>query len=336
MSSLLSRTQTAPSQAACFGKLPSQPDFVHGTGAHGLSGWIDRWVSAALDGAAGDPHWKLLYDRAPALHFAVLAAGSPTAIAGHLRPSADASGRRFPFVAAVRCDTVLPRLRLARAPLVFARVWRRCADACRRAGAAGGSLLSATEHELGTLHAPAPSDYDALCADHAALQTVAGLEAQLRAAHAQVDLSRALLGLGALLQPVAERGAAEPARGLSLPLPQDPMAQALVGAWWTGLIADALAAAGHEWLLMCPQPADGEAPRLLVGLAGATPRALQALWDPQLGAERFVDLTAPAWAAAVAARDERTHRLASYLEHDAMSLALAGASWREAFAADTR
>ncbi|MBG6078460.1 type VI secretion system protein ImpM [Rubrivivax gelatinosus] len=319
-------------QAVCFGKLPSLPDFVPGARRPRLSAWIDRWVSPALDAAADDPHWKRLYDGAPGLDFAVLGPGTPAAVAGHLRPSVDACGRRFPFVVAVQCDSVTPRERLARAPLVFARLWARCADAAQRAaGPAGRSAASACENELETLRLPAPCDYDAACADHAALETLAGLERRLRAAHPAVDLRATLLALGALLQPLARRGSPPPACGLSLPLPAAAADQAVVAAWWTTLVADLLAPAGQDWLLMRPGGGRGPAPRLLVELAGATPAALSACWDPQRLAARYIDLAAPDWAEAVAGRDERTRRLGAYLAHDSLSLALAAASWREAF-----
>ncbi|MGC4076223.1 MAG: type VI secretion system-associated protein TagF [Rubrivivax sp.] len=318
-------------QAVCFGKLPSLTDFVPGARRPRLSAWIDRWVSPALDAAAGDPHWKRLYDEAPGLDFAVLGPGTPAAVAGHLRPSIDAGGRRFPFVVAVQCDSVTPRLRLARAPLVFARLWARCADAARRAaGPAGRGAASACEAELEALRLPSPCDYDAACADHAALETLSSLEQRLRAAHPAVDLRAALLALGALLQPLARRHGAVPARGLSLPLPASAADQPLVAAWWTGLVADLLAPAGHDWLLMRPD-GSGPAPRLLLEFAGATPAALSASWDPQRLAARYVDLAAPDWAEAVAGRDERTRRLGAYLAHGSLSLALAAASWREAF-----
>lgn len=317
-------------QAVCFGKLPSQPDFVPGARRPRLSAWIDRWVSPALDAAAGDPHWKRLYDEAPGLDFAVLGPGSAAAIAGHLRPSIDASGRRFPFVVAAQSDSVTPRLRLARAPLVFARLWACCTDAARRtAGPAGRGAASACEAELEALRLPSPCDYDAVCADHAALETLSGLEQSLRAAHPVIDLRAALLALGALLQPLARHRGVVPARGLSLPLPAGAAAQPLVAAWWTGLIADLIAPAGQDWLLM--RPAGAAAPRLLVELAGATPAALAASWDPQRLAARYVDLAAPDWAEAVAGCDERTRRLGAYLAHGSLSLALAAASWREAF-----
>lgn len=323
-------------QAVCFGKLPSRPDFLPGSRHPQLSAWIDRWVSPALEAAAGDPHGRRLYDAAPALDFAVLGPCSPAAIAGHLRPSADACGRRFPYVVALQCDSASPRLRLARAPLVFARLWLRCGEAARRsAGRAGCAAGTGCEADLETLRLPAPSEYDAACADHAALETLAGLEQRLRAAHAGVDLRAALLALGALLQPLARRGSGTPARGLSLPLPAAAPEQAFVAAWWTGLIADAVAPGGRDWLLMRPATAGGAAPRLFVELAGATPAALQAVWDPQRLAARYVDLASPDWAESVAVRDERTRRLAGYLEHGSLSLGLASASWREAFAEAT-
>lgn len=323
----------ATAQAVCFGKLPSQPDFLPGGRRPRLAAWVDRWVSPALEAAAGDAHWKHLFDAAPALDFAVLGPASASAVVGHLRPSIDACGRRFPFVVALQCETPSPRLRLARAPLVFARLWLRCADAARRAtGPSGRRAALSCEAELESIRVPAPWDYDTACADHEALETLSGLERRLRTGHDCIDLRAALLALGALLQPLARRGSDTPSRGLSLPLPPAAADQGWVAAWWTGLVADAVATAGHDWLLMRLDGGRGNAPRLLVELAGASPAALQAVWDPQRLAARYVDLAAPDWADEVAGRDERTRRLAGYLAHGSLSLGLAATAWREAFA----
>ncbi|WP_164962135.1 type VI secretion system-associated protein TagF [Rubrivivax sp. JA1026] len=327
-------SNTMPVHAACFGKLPSQPDFVRDSRHPRLEAWIDRWLSQALESAASDAHWKRLYDSAPALDFAVLGPASPIAVAGHLRPSRDAAGRRFPFAVALQCDSTMPRLRAARAPLVFARTWQRCAEAAGRAAARPLRPAAVVEHELAALRVPEPWDYEASCADHAALETLGGLEARLRPAHPEIDLRATLLALGALLQPLARRGAGVPARGLSLPLPSTAAEQPVVAAWWTSLVADALGAAGHDWLLLRPGGGAGASPRLLLEFSGACAEALQAAWDPHRCAERYVDLAAPAWAEAVAERNEHTRRLAAYLNHGSLSLALAAASWREAFAAD--
>lgn len=118
--------------ATFFGKIPGRGDFVKGAGHPPLIGRLDGWASGAMELIADDPGWKAAYDQAAPIDFAFVGAGSGVSVVGHLRPSADASGRRFPFLAAAaveRGDTLMFRC----APCGLGEAWRALG---RLAGAA--------------------------------------------------------------------------------------------------------------------------------------------------------------------------------------------------------
>ena len=90
--------------ATCFGKIPSRGDFVRGTGQHQLITLLDRWVSGAMETLSEDPRWKIAYDSANAVDFLFAGASSRISVVGHLRPSKDSSGRRFPLITAAMVE----------------------------------------------------------------------------------------------------------------------------------------------------------------------------------------------------------------------------------------
>ena len=95
--------------ATFFGKVPGRGDFVKGAGQHPLIGTLDAWVSGAMELLAEDPGWKAAYDAAGPIDFAFVGARSGVSVVGHLRPSVDASGRRFPFLAAAALERLKGR-----------------------------------------------------------------------------------------------------------------------------------------------------------------------------------------------------------------------------------
>jgi len=91
-------TGHAPTELMYFGKVPSRGDFVRSTHHPVFVDQLDRWQSQVMERLATDPRWKLVYDQAPPLSFAIIGSGNRVGLAGHWLPSGDTSGRRFPFV----------------------------------------------------------------------------------------------------------------------------------------------------------------------------------------------------------------------------------------------
>jgi type VI secretion system protein ImpM len=259
---------------------------------------------------------------------------SRVALAGHLVASTDASGRRFPFIAAGSFEVDPPNGFMARSPMVLARLWQRFEQAARQACAAVDASpvltqLGQTQVELDI----APLAYDASFRDFLELQTIGSLESMLRSAGHVIELRRTLLALGLLLQPVPASGSNQLEKGLRLPLPADPLYQPYVATLWLELVSRFLQRADFEVALFAPQPNGhaGPAPSLALGFSGGSPAVLQAALDPQMAEQVFVDLSAAEWAEEHVQHDYAVKKLSSYLQQPQLSLRQAVATFREAF-----
>ncbi|MCZ3099973.1 hypothetical protein NYZ00_18800, partial [Acinetobacter baumannii] len=73
--------------------------------------------------------------------------------------------------------------------------------------------------------------------DFIEFQTVAGLEQMLRADGQTLCLRRTLVALGILLEPVMSAGTSRLDKGLTLPLPSDPVYRSLVASFWLDLVS---------------------------------------------------------------------------------------------------
>jgi type VI secretion system protein ImpM len=317
-----------------FGKLRSRGDFVRSPQQPALVLSVDRWISGALERMAVDARWKERYDRAPAFHFAVLGPQRGHAVVGHVRPSADTSGRRFPFLVAGSLALSDPERFMPLAPLALAPLWALAEQGARRAQAepdASAALGALAQSRL-------PVDTEALGSDHALADfldqhSLGSLQTLLQAAHPDVDLARAVMGLGLLLQPVPASGIQRLDKGLRLPLPRDPLAQSMVAAWWLSLITRFLCRADFEVLLLLPQPP--AAPHLCVGFAGGSSGALADMLGHLDDDSPFIDLGNPAWADEAGTQDHGLRKLHSYLQQRGLSLRQARRTFRETFLGDT-
>jgi len=327
-------SQTTAVSLVYFGKIPSRGDFVRSSQQSGLIQTLDRWLTQGLELMSTDARWKEIYDRTSPLHFAFLGVKSRVALAGHLVASADASGRRFPFIAAGSFDVGTPADFVARSPMVLARPWLRFERAAQQATSAADASpvlgeLSSAQVELDI----APQAYDASFRDFLELQTVGSLEAMLQQAGHPLNLRQTLLALGLLLQPVPTSGSSQLDKGLRLPLPADPLYQPLVCTLWLELVSRFLRHGDFELAIFVARgaAAASAAPTLSLGFSGGSPSVLQAALDPQGGEQVFVDLCDAQWAEEHVQQDYAVKKLSSYLQQPQLSLKQAQATFREAF-----
>jgi len=93
-----------------FGKTPMQADFVRfNAGSSTARAW-DEWMNTSLLEVRrlGGQQWEATFDTAPALNFVGRPSGdNRQVLAGHIRPSHDESGRRYPLT--VFCEFQLDR-----------------------------------------------------------------------------------------------------------------------------------------------------------------------------------------------------------------------------------
>lgn len=311
--------------ATFFGKVPGRGDFVKGAGQHPLIGMLDGWVSGAMELIAEDPGWKAAYDAASPVDFAFVGARSGMAVVGHLRPSVDASGRRFPFLAAAaveRGDTLMFRC----APCGLVEAWAQLARCTRAAvaGAAPAAWQGALEAvDCGALFdAAIQGDPLGAFVRGTTLATLADMLGSRPEA-----VARVILAIGLLMRPVLGQPSSGIDKDLILPL---PAAARQVAGLWLYLVSAFLRGTGLELQVLIPC---GALPaRLFIGFRGAAADTLaNALVPP--AATQAVSLVDPEWIDAQPAltREHGVARLASYLAQPGIGLELVVNSFREVF-----
>ena len=325
----MSATVSPP--ATCFGKLPSRGDFVKGPNQHQLISMLDRWVSSTMEQLSDDPRWKAAYDSAPAVDFAFVGARSRVSVVGHLRPSQDASGRRFPFltVATIERDDAL-MFRCAPAGLS-----RPFGDLRRIARAAlEGNDVAQMLRDLAAIDCT--SDVStALAADplgHFVRRTTLAGFAELTPDRLSPEaVRRIILAIGLLMRPVLGHGAAPVDKALVLPLPDGEPHRNLAASLWLYLVSAFLRKSTVELQVLVARDAHGA--RMVVGFNGASPRPLLAVMSPGSEPEQAIGLDDPEWIDQhpALADDYGVAKLSSYLHQPAVTLEAAVNTFREVF-----
>jgi len=335
-------TTTTAVSLAYFGKVASRGDFVRSTQHVALTQSLDQWLSQGLELFSVDPRWKQRYDQVGPCRFAFLGVRSRMALAGHLIPSVDAGGRRFPFVTAGSFEVAAPQAFMGLAPMAMSRLWSRLEAIGREVCAAPDATTALSKAAQARLDIDASSGgYTASFGDFVDMQTVGSLEELLRAGHPGLDLRRMLLALGLLLQPVPASGVSRLEKGLALPLPDDPLYAPFVGALWMSLISPFLARGDFELaMFVLRRQADGGAAApagagpgasLCIGFAGGAPATLQAIFDTDKREEAFIDIAVSDWVDGHVDGDYAVKKLASYLTQPQLSIGQAVQTFKECF-----
>lgn len=301
-----------------FGKLPGQGDFLRGGDNRELVTALDKWVSEGLRLMAEDVGWKSIYDKAQPVDFAFMGSQSHSVVGGRLVPSRDASGRRFPFMAAVAFEVPDPVAFIGRSALVFTPAWSHLRDelaAAHRATEPTELLDRMISEPLGlTLSS------DILCNPYEEFlnaNTVHSLQELLNTAGHQIDVRRVLLGLGSLMAQVHAHKSPKMSKGLRLPLPVEPACRHLVSTFWLELISGFLDRANFELMLIArTQPL----PMMTLGFSGLSVRGVYGVFDPRIEAQDTVLLENPDWAEDQVREQTKLRLFSSYLSQGDLSL----------------
>ncbi|PZX26006.1 conserved hypothetical protein [Cupriavidus phytorum] len=328
-------SQPTQLQLSYFGKIPSRGDFVKSANNTQLLDTLDRWLAQGMELLAEDPAWKACYDAWKPMHFAFLGSQSKLAIAGVLMASSDLSSRRFPFLTAAAMEVERPLQFIARSPLALARLWTRAGQqmhALAQASDATEGLQLLAQSQLGVETGAGAQTHDASFADFIDFQTVAGLEHMLAGQGQHVRLRRTLLALGILLQPLMSSGSSHLEKGLTLPLPADPLYRSLVASFWLELVSRFLHRADFELSIFLGQIGGNE--RLVIGFNGASSRTLHGVISPLAYAEQNINIDDPEWVEQHVNGDYGMAKFVSYMDQPQLSLRLALDTFREVFAGE--
>jgi type VI secretion system protein ImpM len=309
----------AHSRISYFGKIPSRADFVKSTGDPALLGMLDEWLAGAMECVREDARWKLMYDAMQPLRFAFLGTRSGSAIAGHVVPGADASGRRFPFVTTAMTEVDRPAAFVPNSPLILSGLWHRLESLT---GAALASSDPACILRQATNTPITPAKQLAACETEIAgfmkQQTLGTLDVMLAQAGCTVTLRQILLALGMLLQPVMAAGLDRLEKSLVLPLPEDAAGRDLVCTFWMHVITPFLTRADFELTLFVTRLAGR--PVLIVGFDGPSPRSLHAAIDGQAALDRHIAFDSLGWVEQQAEADYGIKKASLCLAQPGLSL----------------
>lgn len=322
-------TQASTADLMYFGKLPCRGDFIRSTQHAPLLDTLDRWQSQSMERLAQDPRWKLIYDAAPSMQFAVLGNKSPVGLAGTWLASQDASGRRFPFILAAAFDLPDPQNFTALSPIALHRLWGKLDQTSRQAY--GASDLDPMQPAMtGTVDFDATrSSSRAGLVDFLETHTVASLEQMLTAAGNRLSVRQAILALGLLLQPVMAQGPAKLTKALCLPLVQDRLLRGPVASFWLSLVTGFFRRHDMEWGVFMVVH-EGR-PCMVLGFQGASAATMMALIDPANLHSTCVMVNEAEWVEDEVASDYGLRKLSNYLKDPALSLAQAQRTYEEVF-----
>lgn len=318
------------SSATCFGKVPSRGDFVKGQGQHQLITVLDRWASQGMERLSENPAWKMAYDQACAVDFAFVGARSRLSVVGHLRPSLDSSGRRFPFIAAAtieRDDALVFRCAPAGLAHSFATL------AALSEAAVGGGDVSQLLSELDVINCAADFQM-AMQSDplgnFVRRNTLDSLAALIGATGTDA-VRRIILALGFLMRPALGQGSIAIDKEIVLPLPVDERNRNLVAGLWLYLLTAFLRRTMVELQVIIERRA--EQPRLIIGFNGSSPATLVAALSPDTAAERVIALFDPEWIEDQPEidNDYGVAKLSAYLAQPHITLEQAVTTFREVF-----
>lgn len=322
---------TCAAGASYFGKLPARGDFVKGGMRVELIQQLDQWTTAWMALLAEDPRWKLLFDSASELDFAFVSAQRTVSVVGHLKPSRDAAGRRFPFIAAAvvnRKDTQPFRC----GPVGFTCPWstlrRIVGEAC---GASNPGEILAELRQLDCTTAVGYALDRNPLHDYTLRTTLNQFALSIGNAVSLQSVRRQILAIGLLLRPALTRQTLNIEKGLCLPLPSSTHERNYVAAFWLFLTTTLLRNAPCELQLLLGRIHGQD--RMLIGFSGASPLPMLCMLSPLTRREYTIDLDDSEWVDRHP--DLGTHsgiaRLSSYLMQPEITLESVLITFREVF-----
>ncbi|HJV85040.1 MAG TPA: type VI secretion system-associated protein TagF [Noviherbaspirillum sp.] len=313
-----------------FGKIASRGDFVRSSPGAKVIALIDNWVTQGMELLIASPDWKNCYDSTAPIDFLFIGTRKKHAICGALIPSADASSRRFPFIAATLFEADESLAFLPLSPLVLERHTNHLRALIHHAAkAADVNDTLATLSEVPLEASFSQGRIIETYGQFLETTTIAMLEDALGICDTYATPRQMILATGYLLQPVLTNHADPPQKGLIFPLPCDPAWFALVKALWLDLVSTFVQRAEFELsVFSCMHFGT---PKLILTFNGTTPTIFRALLQEQTASALLVDVSNSAWVEDCLSLDSATSKLASYLEHGNLSLRQMVETFRQAF-----
>jgi type VI secretion system protein ImpM len=272
-----------------FGKVPRAGDFVRTRGAGDVGAALEEWVTTGLERAEGRGHFADAFAHGAIHAFVFRTTRAPGLVAGVVRPSRDAVGRRFPFVVAASVEVGGLGSHPHLLPLLLGDFLEGAAELALAAETLGGS--ADLERAIGAVRPPRFDHADAVFREYDGwLRTTAAATAW-GAIYGDTAAWSAAHAIHTIEESVAPIRGHEPSTTtLGLRLPLGGAGSAAVAFW-----LDLVRAAAH-WRATVPsffwstEPSRGS----LVLQLGETPAStFEQLWLPDPDSDHLCDLTQP-------------------------------------------
>jgi type VI secretion system protein ImpM len=281
-------------QALYFGKVPSRGDFVRSSSGSVLIQSIDQWLSKTLTLWIEDLGWKAIYDAAAPVHFAIFSTQGHAGLVGHIAASQDASGRRFPFVAATSFEVPNPDKLIPYCAHAFAPLWMRFDAAVRQA--LSTEDFACVQDQLIVVPSELVVDANTIREQHQQFlqtQTIGEFEATLNTAEQPFSFRQTLLALGLLLQPVLTQANTSTSKALVFPLPTHPRLLPAAITLWINLVNRFFKKKSVELALFVTTQRQRAV--LVVGFQGSSAVTLLSVWDADVCQRDNVAVSEAAW-----------------------------------------
>jgi type VI secretion system ImpM family protein len=290
--SWMARAKESPPVVLGFGKIPSLAEFVRAGPKSPQAAAFEDWVVSAVEWSAGrrGDRWKTLQESAPLQSFVCRCAGdNGGVIAGVMRPSRDAVGRRFPLLIAA----LVPGSALSSAPhltpLALEEFFARARSLL--ATVAGSRSASELQDSILRLSPPDLSRLDALAADYQSWADHALAWDVFEQAFGEMPIDRAEHALHTIVDATAPfRGQEAPPTALSVRVPLAGDSPQHVSFWldvicrasgWKQTVPGWFSGAGAQGWSVLAQLGDRPHASLLADV-----------WIPDAGSDQVCDLVA--------------------------------------------
>jgi len=285
---------TRSAYVAAFGKIPRMGDFVRmrstGEPLSSFEGWIVEAMASGEDRRG--PQWASQYAAGSMYAFlfrAPKAAKATSVLAGVLRPSQDAVGRKFPLVV---CAPIVETA-ISRAPHLLPLVLGDFLEGATHALLSADAIASQQQFEDHVSRIPAPR-FDA--ADHASNEyaqwtQMTPLHTAWSSIYGEPYPPAVLHALYTIIEAIAPfRGQEAPATPLSVKLPLGGGGVA-AAAFWIDVVRSSA-----RWRATVPTSFwhfDGASGSILIQLGETPTSSLVELWSPDPHSDHVCDLTLP-------------------------------------------
>ena len=269
-----------------YGKMPCHGDFLKSKGQSALISLLDQWLSEALKLAMQSPDFHEKYLTCPSFDFFITNPQETMFVVANLIASQDYSERYFPMLLGYVLDVDKPESNLLFAPFRYKAILIHLLLKNKMLNGLSNTeqLFIHLNDQQEEIDVPSLIKSKAVF-DHHTMHSLAKLmDISL------YDLAQNMIGLGLLLQPIANKGVQQLNKVLTIPINERFRTE--IATFWVNLIGSFLSKHHVEVLVGMIH---GQQPRLVFGFQGAAITTLKDIFLQDYENDHWVSLTNTQW-----------------------------------------